>query len=203
MIEPKVFYVIIDDGGDVIFPVDFIKMERTKARFFKTGIIHEISDMAKSFIEMTREESESLVAIKKVALLSDRIEITDVIVDKKFKSTDLIVARNEINRKIFVRLTRMMSPEVFMAMYEFNILNSKFISMGFNITQENRQEIYLKIIDQDSDELLDDLELYLKSKNIVDNMYTFYRSYRKLQSDLKYCSTAEEANKLYDEYTRR
>ena len=59
---------------------------------------------------------------------------------------------------------------VFIDYLDFMILHSKLASLGFFITDENKEEKYIEILESENEELLNDLEKYLELKEKIDQI---------------------------------
>lgn len=202
VIEPKIKYVFLDDVGHYFIPMHIIQMERSKGKIIDGNIIHPISDMAEYAILRARQNKKK-VSIRREAVLAPMIEIDDLeLWDEDINLTKEEVHKRTIMMKVSIQLATNMAPETQLALYNFNILNAKFGSKGYFITDENKQEIYIKIIEANDDDLLDDLEEYLDAKTKVDKMYRLYRKVKHIKKELQYTDSIEEMDKLFDEFIR-
>lgn len=61
--------------------------------------------------------------------------------------------------------------------FRFQYLNNIFASMGYFITENNREEIYIKILETDNDELIANLEEYLKVMSQLNQYEQMYQSF--------------------------
>ncbi|CBJ94218.1 hypothetical phage protein [Campylobacter phage CPt10] len=61
--------------------------------------------------------------------------------------------------------------------FRFQYLNNIFASMGYFITEKNREEIYIKILETDDDALIANLEEYLKIVNQLNQYEKMYQEF--------------------------
>lgn len=61
--------------------------------------------------------------------------------------------------------------------FRFQYLNNIFASMGYFITEKNREEIYIKILETDDDTLIANLEEYLKVINQLNQYEKMYQEF--------------------------
>lgn len=61
--------------------------------------------------------------------------------------------------------------------FRFQYLNNIFASMGYFITEKNREEIYIKILETDDDALIGNLEEYLKIINQLNQYEKMYQEF--------------------------
>lgn len=86
------------------------------------------------------------------------------------------------------------------------ILNNKFMSKGIFITEENREDSYIKIIEAGDENLINDLEKYImlleSVKSINDKKEEYQDIIYKLQN-LKDHNDQESVNSIIENYLRR
>lgn len=79
--------------------------------------------------------------------------------------------------------TRLNAVSLF-ELYEFLVCNLDLIEKGFVITNTNRREKYLEIIDAGDIDTIDLLERLLNSKDKLESISGWYNKYRTFESDL-------------------
>lgn len=85
-------------------------------------------------------------------------------------------------------------------------LNNKFSSRGIYITDENKEESYIKIIETGEDGLIDDLEKYINLMDQIKKIESYKDEYQALVEKIKSLDEIEdyaEIKKLTLKYTRR
>jgi hypothetical protein len=86
------------------------------------------------------------------------------------------------------------------------LLNNKFIDKGIIITEDNKEDCYIKIIEMGEESLIDDLEKYINLKDSIRNIESKKNEYDGLINELKNLSDYEDsdsANKIIENYLRR
>lgn len=103
---------------------------------------------------------------------------------------------NKVKSKVRPEL----SKESAYTMYEFIIKNNELCSKGYFITDTNREEKYIEIIETGDMELIDLLESFLEAKDKVDRAYHLKDKIKKYQESIKDVNTTEEVQKLEDKF---
>lgn len=88
----------------------------------------------------------------------------------------------------------------------FMILNNKFLRKGFSITEDSKEESYIKIIESNDEDLINDLEKYISLcddiKKIEEQKNEFTNIIKQLQI-LNDHNNEESVNKIVESYLRR
>lgn len=88
----------------------------------------------------------------------------------------------------------------------FMLLNNKLSSLGIFITEKNREEKYIEIIEMGNDELIEDLERYILLLDKIKILQSKKDEYDHIIEKLKYTSDysdTESINKIIEKYLRR
>lgn len=88
----------------------------------------------------------------------------------------------------------------------FIILNNKFTSKGIFITEENREDSYIKIIEMGDESLITDLEKYinlLESIKIINDKKQEYEDIIYKLKNLKDYNDEDSVNSIIETYLRR
>lgn len=76
---------------------------------------------------------------------------------------------------------------------EFLLITGKLNSMGFNVlSEENKEETFMEIINTGNEDLIEDLERFLEVKDIFDNMMRKYRGLKQYFKEITECDSEEE-----------
>ena len=200
MIETRKQYAMLQNIGSGFAINTIVHLEPSKAQMVEDDIIHPISELAAFTVEQAHRK-DKILGVRQDALMDEIIEIDDLYEPfDEMKESDR--KKHIVLKKIHAFLFQNLTSKEMLALYEFQILNTRFASLGYFITPENKQDIYLKIIEEDNDELLDDLEIYLDAKTTLDNLYKLYRKIRKAETDLMYAETDEEIQEVYDAFIK-
>jgi hypothetical protein len=86
------------------------------------------------------------------------------------------------------------------------ILNNKFMSKGIFITDDNKEECYIKIIESNEEGLITDLEKYINLKDsikAIENKKEEYSAIVKQLQTLSDYNNEDAVNSIVEEYLRR
>jgi len=87
----------------------------------------------------------------------------------------------------------------------FMMLNNKFCDKGIYITENNREESYIKIIELGDEELIEDLEKYIKLRDDIKSIQAKKEQYCKIIDKLKNLNDyndEESVNTIVESYLR-
>ena len=83
--------------------------------------------------------------------------------------------------------------------FEFYMIQGKLISMGFDVMQEqNKEEVYLGIINTGDEDLISDLERFLEVKDVFDNMMKRYRNLKRYFKEIDECESEDELQEVVE-----
>lgn len=85
-------------------------------------------------------------------------------------------------------------------------LNNKFADLGIYITEDNKEECYIKIIEMEKPELIDDLEAYIDLRDNINVIAKQKEEYQKIVNNLKGISDKDDkdaVNAVIEDYLRR
>lgn len=128
-----------------------------------------------------------LIAEKKVVKFSKYIE--------DLKIDNLVIGNESSTKESFIKELHKQIARVFCLIpsytyFRYSYLNNIFASKGIFITQENREEKYIEILEKNDDDLMKYLEEYLNVMNKLEYFESMYA---------KYLNACEELNKTSDE----
>lgn len=116
---------------------------------------------------MTEVEGVSLDTFAGKALMACRAKILNII----SSSSSPLIANYEMTRYI--------------------ALHDKFAAKGYFITEDNREEIFVKIL-EDAPELFDDLELFLVLQKRVERIHEAFDKYIDIVEQLRICDSDDK-----------
>ena len=82
------------------------------------------------------------------------------------------------------------------------LLHDKFAAEGIYITNENREEKYIEILEKDDPKLLEDLEKYIEALDRVDVINNLVKEYDDLVEKIK-SYDGEDFDSIIKEYIER
>ena len=86
------------------------------------------------------------------------------------------------------------------------MLNNKFVSKGIIITDDNKEECYIKIIESGEESLIGDLEKYINLKDSIKLIEQKKEEYFSIVNQLQLLSNYNDepaVNSIVEEYLRR
>jgi len=143
-------------------------------------------------------DENKLVSISKEMktdeVMPDEITISDVDIDdlQEYKK----MASQRIGNTLSYKLAKISALDIL----DFTLLNNELISEGYAITQNNREEKYIEIIETDNEKLIGILEEYL---NILDKVKesTNIRKFSKIIiKSIMNCNTIKGIDKALEIY---
>jgi len=112
------------------------------------------------------------------------------------ESTDLDVRKNNEVSKYMRMISNLFVNMTFMDFFEFVVANNKFCTRGIFITDDNREEEYLKIINTGDIDLIENLERFLESFDTLKEVSKRYSKIRDLIHAINDCQSIEELEEL-------
>lgn len=88
----------------------------------------------------------------------------------------------------------------------FMLLHNKFLSKNVIITEDNKEECYIKIIEMGEESLIEDLEAYINLKDKIKNVETIREEYYSVVNQLRNLNDKNDktaVNSIIEEYLRR
>jgi predicted DNA binding CopG/RHH family protein len=158
-----------------------------KKNVFKPGKDEEENREIGEFLRDELEKMSRMTLNK----LEDEFSIDDI----KIESDDL----ERMKRKATFIANRY-TPTNFSAitMYNFIMSFNRLADKGFFITNENREEKYLEVINSEDEKLLDDLEIYLEAMEELEIFRMHYMKLKELKKMLGNAKNAEDVNEALD-----
>ncbi len=101
-------------------------------------------------------------------------------------------ARNASVIKVRMLVTPELSKISGFALYGFMILNNDLANKGYFITDGNREEKYLEILETGDEQLIAKLEDYLNYKDEISAVSSLERKFTAFRNDVKQANTVED-----------
>lgn len=86
---------------------------------------------------------------------------------------------------------------------ELMLLNNKFADLGIFITDTNREESYIKIIELGDPVLIDDLEKFINLKDSIAQISDMKDEYANIIDQIKVADNEEDINGAIKDYLKR
>jgi hypothetical protein len=131
-------------------------------------------------------------------VLPGEFEVIDV-----GQSDPLGEARDAAVTKVRMLVTPELSKISGFALYGFIILNNDLSANGYFITNENREEKYLEILETGDEKLIAKLEDYLNYKDEIAEVAQLERKFSAYRAEIKAAATTEEVKKIEEQFLQR
>jgi len=105
--------------------------------------------------------------------------------------------------KIRTFLTPEISKASGLSLYGFMVLNNELVAKGFAIYEENREEVYLKILETGDDKLITKLEDYLNYKDEIDRVSQLERQFSNAIHEIQDSDSIEDIMKVENEFIKK
>ena len=146
--------------------------------------------------------SNKIAKIQKT-LVADEVMPWEVEVIDLGESDPLQESRNAAITKVRMLVTPELSKASGLAMYGFIVLNNDLASAGYFITNENREEKYLEILETGDEKLIAKLEDYLNYKDEIEAVAQLERKFSAFRNEIRTAATAEEVKKIEERFLER
>lgn len=133
------------------------------------------------------------------------VELTqDVITFEPFDEMVAFVnnALNSFIRKE-VRNEDDLGLDLFLISIKFTILNNQFLEKGFYFSPDNKEEIYLGVLNSGDMHLIEILEDYIETLDAVTSYNTKVNEYIAMKKEFLTAETVQEIKDIYASYTAR
>ena len=134
-------------------------------------------------------------SIKDLCLLS-----TSEIIAIDSTTTNLDAVKVLLKNKALMLTKTRLDDTMYFAFFNFILNNNKLLSEGFAVTNENREDKYLEIVNKNDAGLLDALSEYLDSMDKLLIFNKYYLLYMKFIGQLDTQTDIDSANKLFETF---
>ena len=142
------------------------------------------------------------VRIKKTLVANEvmpwEVEVVDL------SKTDPI---NDLRDASITKVRMLVTPEITkiagLTLYGFIVLNNDLASAGYFITNDNREEKYLEILETGDEKLIAKLEDYLNYKDEIEMSAQLERKFTAFRADIRAATTAEEIKQIEERFLER
>lgn len=146
--------------------------------------------------------SNKIVRIKKTLSANEVMPWEAEVID--LGETDpLQDARNAAVTKIRMLVTPDLAKVSTMAIYGFTVLNNDLASAGYFITNDNREEKYLEILETGDEKLISKLEDYLNYKDEIEAVAQLERKFTAFRNEIKTAATIDEVAQIQERFLER
>jgi len=165
------FKLVVDDSGSLntvkaVLPSDLAK----NPNHTYVGVSEPIAQQILREIDKGNTVQYPKTEKKSLKLIDFLIESDPSSVFSKRKNDEISKYRQQINR-LFLSMN-------LMDMYDFMMVQNRFNSLGHFITEDNKEEVYLAIINDGDESLITDLETYLTAMEEMNDINKRYKKFR-------------------------
>lgn len=134
---------------------------------------------------------------------------TDEVLPGEFEVIDLEQSDplGEARDAAVIKVRMLVTPELSkisgFAMYGFIILNNDLSAKGYFITNENREEKYLEMLETGDEKLIAKLEDYLNYKDEIESVAQLERKFSAYRAEIKTAATVEEVKQIEEQFLER
>lgn len=144
---------------------------------------------------------QALLSGKKVHIQKTALRTNEVL-PGEFEILD--VAENgeleNLKESSIIKVRMLVTPELAkissFSMYGFIVLNNDLSNAGYFITNDNREEKYLEILETGDEQLIQKLEDYLNYKDEIEQLSSLERRFSQFRKDVLECDSKEKIEVL-------
>jgi hypothetical protein len=188
------FFIIMDKGDDWEITGTFIVPEGFETS--NEGVL-DVSDNKELFDYVKNRLKTHAIRYSKE--LTGKL-IQEDLVEIPYNLTEIERMRKITQGKEYLS-TRIGIPEVF-EFVEFIILNNYLIEKGYVITDENRHEKYLEIVETGDLDLIEKLESFLESRDSIMTKYSWFNVYKNFTNNIHRAQDVQSMNEIWKEYVQ-
>ena len=147
---------------------------------------------------------EALLANKTVHITKNMMANEVLPFEVDVKNTSLEDPLQEAKNHNLAKVRMIVSPDLCkiagLTLYGFMVLNNDLINSGYAITNENREEKYLQILETGDEKLISKLEDYLNYKDEIEKVAHLERKFSKFKDDVLSSSTVEDVTEITNKF---
>lgn len=157
----------------------------------------KLSSMAKELIEQKINEGHTVrlpKAMQSTEVLPGEVEVIESSVDEvgAAKQAAIFKSRTLVNSELAKIST--------FKLYQYNILHDELAAEGYFITNKNREEKYIEIIETGDADLIASLEAYLEARDEIDAAKSAYDRIITHEQDINNKTTVDEIVAASDQF---
>ena len=136
----------------------------------------------------------NLAAGKTVRMPKNITELTpsDLIIDNGL--SELTIAKMNARAKLDSIINKYAGSVHNMYFFDFSVLNNTLLTKGYYITDENKEEKYLEILQTADESLINLLQDYLESLAKISEYYALHKAYKQSILAIEDASDVQEVN---------
>ena len=186
------------------------------------GPYWQVTNITKNTLDNLANRDEKLLKLSYVsyvkieeALMNNKIVrirksmMTDEVLPGEFEVVDLGETDflQEVRSAAISKVRMLVNPDLAkisgFALYGFIVLNNDLANAGYFITNENREEKYLEILETGNEKLISKLEDYLNYKDEIEAIAQLERKFAAFRTEVKSAATIEEVTEIEQRFLER
>ena len=181
-----------------------------------------VTNVTRNTLDNLAEEGESILKLSanSFKIISDAItDGKSVHITKTRMASEVlpmeidVLDHNEVDeleearKAALIQVRMLVTPELAkisgFALYGFMMLNNDLSNSGYFITNQNREEKYLEILETGQEDLITKLEDYLNYKDEIENVAHLERKFSKFKKDIKISTSSEDVGNIKDRFLEK
>jgi len=201
----KLQFNIVDKGE--LLEIESVN-DNERMEVFEPGIVYEVFSW-EIYEKIVKSLNEGLKVFIPKNLVGN-LSLENIIIEDSSNTNTLDRAKKiaKIKMRDIIANTRLTVDRLsFMDLYEFFMLGMWFADKGFFITEENKEEKYIDILEyatsdnaEDSGEYISKLDKYLSIMNSINENKEYYNTYLRFVEELNETVTVEEAENVLNNF---
>jgi hypothetical protein len=144
--------------------------------------------------------SGKVVHVPKENLRSIEVLPGDFTIIEPSEEDMLQATKDAVNARVRMLITPTLTKISGITLYGFMVLNNDLANAGYFITNENREEKYLEILETEDETLISKLEDYLNYKDEIERVAFLERNFSKFRKEINQLTSIAEVIKRQDEF---
>jgi len=219
------FEVLNIEGDEIPYPIYLASFQERNGNKYVTGsdkflsneyynpelyipISYEVYEVMQSFIDSMRlgyvfvaKDTDCIIDADELKIQITESETQEVRTENLTSSKMTVDSyRKAVLLKARDLMFSRFDGSIIFSIYEFTLLNNQLLEQGFIITEENREDKYMEIVNKDNDELLDLLSDYLKARDELKKYNFYYKEYKSLTNDVQKLNEVPEIEERFNTF---
>jgi hypothetical protein len=182
-------------------------IDQTSSKLKDYDIGYRIAPLTKA----SATKVDKYLKLDKAVLITEfrgltKLEPYDIVVKDSLPEIHVDVLLEQAKQNILLEAERFFDQKINtvanLTYYEFIVLNNSLMEQGYFITDANKEEKYIEILEKENDELIDLLEKYLMNKDEISRAFAAYDNYCKLKNEIRDADTLEESTEIYNRFKK-
>jgi hypothetical protein len=158
-----------------------------------------LSFMSQKIIRDALQDGK-LVHITKKMQYDEVLPVDIEVIDVAQTTDPLAAAKQAAISSVRVHVIPEISKIAGLTLYSFIVLNNDLASAGYFITDKNREEMYINVLETGDETLIQKLEDYLNARDEIDRVAFIERRFNTFRRDITNATTVEEVDTTRDQF---